>query len=895
MKRALLWLRSIVLRGRLERDMRAEMGAHIERATERLMARGMSEPDARRAAEREFGNVVYLQEEGRLARGTGNVDALVADVRYAGRQFARRPWLTLTMVAVLALGMSISTMLFSLVHSSETMPPPGVPRVDDLVRIRAIKVTPSGGRGARYATYEEVEQYMALTDQFRLVTGWRNVNVPLGTVDDTGASDDGNASFVTPSYFDVLCVQPVVGRAFTSGEYAGGASLVAVIGDLVWERLFARSPDALGSTVMVNGVAVTVIGIAPPRFVGAGMPSDMMVWMPRPALTQIAPGLSAEEEAFWMAARLQPGVTTPAASAAVHAIAERTDRAYTGDDDERSLTSDVVPMLSVNHDVSSGKHKTQMRFVIGGLALIVLLVTCTNVSALLAGIAIGRRREVAIRLSLGAARARVVRQLLTENVLLATIAATVALAVVWLAQRTAVALLPMLPLDIGLSVPAALFTSGVALTVGLLFGLSPALHATRFAVANALRDSSSAIAGSQARLQRGLVITQIAFTQPLVVALAAMLMMTYTDYQQADLNEYADRIVAVQLRPATSADDAAPTPELAESMRRLRERLAATPGVVAAAPDARYGGMLNDYAAHPEDRVASSAEEMVRLSATHVPAGWLDIVGTELVAGQDFAATDTAGQTVAPVVIGDELAERLWPGANPLGRRLQQSVNVSGPEAYRPTLTVVGVYDETDVAAAQASHDVYLPPMGLQSADPTVLVRTGASAEPLFPVMRDVIRAEVPGMVLTQMRTYADMEAWDRRMNMLLAATFGAGGLLTLMLAAIGLYAVIALSVVQRTSEIAVRMAVGARARTIVRGFVGRGVRLGVIGLVVGLPLSILALQTLSSISSDGSVPSWTIATLAASAGVLLVATAAAWVPALRAASVEPASILRRD
>ena len=899
LKRSLLWVRSIIFRGRLERDMRTEMGAHIERATERLMARGMSEFDARRAAEREFGNVVYLQEEGRLARGTGGLDALLGDVRYAGRQFARRPVITLAMVAVLALGMSISTMLFSLVHSSETMPPPGVPRTEDMVRIRAIQLTPTGGRGGRLMTYEELEQYMALTDQFRTVAGWRDMDVPLGTADDTGASHEGDATFITESYFAVSGVEPVLGRAPTAAEFGGGASLVGVISDLVWERLFARSPDVLGRSVQVNGVPVTVIGVAPPRFVGMSSPSELNVWMPLPALAQIAPGFSAEEEAYAVAARLQPGVTASAASAAVHAIAQRVDAADRSDDAERTLTSDVVPMLSVNHDVNSGKHKTQMRVVIGGLALIVLLVTCTNVSALLAGIAIGRRREVAIRLSLGAARARVLRQLLTENVLLATVAATIALAVVWLAQRIALALLPMLPLDLGLSVPATLFTFGVALTVGLLFGLSPALHATRFAVAGALRDSSSAIAGAQARLQRGLVIAQIAFTQPLVVCLAAMLMMVYTEQQQADLNEHADRIVAVRLRAASAADDAAPTPEMAESMRRLRARLAATAGIVATVPDARYGGMLNDYAAHSADRVTGSAEDMVRLAALHVPAGWLDIVGTELVAGQDFAAADTAGHTVAPVVIGDELARRLWPGANPLGRRLQHAANdapTGETTQPRPMLTVIGVYDEKeDAEAAEDGYEVYLPPTAWQAADPTVLVRTGTAAEPLFPLMRDVIRAETPGMVLTQMRTFADMEASERRMNMLLAATLGSGGMLTLMLAAIGLYAVIALSVGQRTSEIAVRMAIGARARTIVRGFVGRGVRLGLIGLVLGLPLSMVALRTVTSIASGERPVSWALVAFIASAGVLLVVAAAAWVPALRAATVDPAGVLRRE
>ena len=189
MKRPLFWLRSVLFRRRLEREMREEMDTHIARAAERLTARGMSDADARRAAEREFGNVVYLREEGRLARGTGGLDAIHADLRYAIRQFGRRRLTTLTMVVVLALGMSISTILFSFLHSHATAPPPGVPATDDMVRIRGIQVTSTWGRGSRPLALEEMEQYMTLTDRFRLIGGWRDEYLPIGAADDDGAHD----------------------------------------------------------------------------------------------------------------------------------------------------------------------------------------------------------------------------------------------------------------------------------------------------------------------------------------------------------------------------------------------------------------------------------------------------------------------------------------------------------------------------------------------------------------------------------------------------------------------------------------------------------------------------------------------------------------------------------
>lgn len=891
LKHSLYWLRSVVFRRRLERDMREEMDAHIERATERLMARGMTEPDARRAAEREFGNMVYLREEGRLARGTGGLDAIHADMRYAFRQFGRRRLATLTMVAVLAFGMSISTILFSFLHSYATAPPPGVPHADDMVRIRGSQMTAARGLGSRAATHEEMEQYMTLTDHFRMAGGWRDEYLPIGATGDD-AAHDGVATFVTESYFDVVGVRPVLGRAPAPAEFTGESALVAVIGDVAWERLFARSPDVLGRTVVVYGVPLTVVGVAPPRFQGMSNLSEVKIWAPLPALPQVLPSAALDAEAYRVAARLQPGVTSAMASAAVHAVAQRMDAAPTYDDQERTLAADVVPLRAASGDVNWESDMWRMALVLGGLALVVLLVTCTNVSALLAGIAITRRREVAIRLSLGAGRPRIVRQLLTENVLLATLAATVALAIVYAVQRAALALIPVMPIGIGLSVPATLFTFGVALAVGLLFGLSPALHATRLAVAGALRDSSSAIAGAQARLQRGLVVAQIALTQPLAVIVAAMLMMIALLYQQEGLTRSADHIVALRMRPQAEAS----LTEATETMRRLRQRLEATPGIITAAPDTRYGGRLSGYTAHPQDRVRTGPEDGVRLEITHVPAGWFELVGTPLTLGSTFAASDTTsleGPHPSPIVIGDELARRLWPGANPLGRRLQQAANVAQPG---PVFTVVGVYDEAsgdDVD--EDGFEVFVPPAPAQLAAPALLVRTSTRAEPLFPAIRATVRAATPGMMLTGMRTFADMEDEERRTYVLTTSMLAVAGLLTLALTAIGLYAVVALSVGQRTNEIAVRMAIGARARAIVQGFVGQGVRLGAIGLVIGLPLSMLALSVVTSLADVGQSLSWTLVIAVASSGVLTVATAAAWMPAQRAAMVDPATVLRRE
>lgn len=890
LKRSLLWLRSVLLRGRLEREMQDEMGEHIDRATVRLMARGMTEPEARRAAMREFGNVTYLQEEGRLARGTGALDALLADVGYAARQFRRRPWITATMIAVLALGMAVTTALYSVRHSFVTAPPQGVPALDDMVRIRTVSQE-TRGRLIRPVSLEEVEAYHGLTDQFRMVTAWREQNVPFGaTDDDSQLGESGDANFVTATYFEVFGVQPAFGRALTAADYTGGAAPVAVIGDLVWERVFARSPDVLGRVVMVNGAAVTVVGIAPAKF------SPTNVWLPLQVFPQVVPGASLEEEAYRLAARLQPGVSRAGATAAVNAVAKRAQEAAERASPEplqAVFTADVMPMNLGSDKPNFESERRNMTLGMGALALVVLLVTCTNVSALLAGIAIARRREVAIRLSLGAARARVVRQLLTENMLLATAAVLFALALLAIAQRLVTVLVPDLPIRVGVSVPSAIFAFGLAITVGLLFGLSPVLHATRVAVVNALRDSSSSIAGAQARLQRSLVVIQIAFTQPLVVGLTGMLVLLTIAVKQEGMNPAADEIVTMRMRATAVADGY--SPEMALVMMDLRERLEAAPGIDAAVPEVRYGPRLGGYTVHAEDRVAGGTQETVRIAPIHIAAGWLDAVNIPLIAGRDFAAADTTGmqpRTEAPVVIGDELAKRLWAGENPLGRRLQPPT--MGEESG-PLLTVVGVFDaHPDPDAAEWGYSVYVPQLTSQLAQTALTVRTATSAEPLYPAMREIVRA-TPGVILTQLRTQAAEEADDRRDFMMLGAMLASAGALTLALAAIGLYAVIALAVGQRTSEIAVRMALGARARAIVRKFASEGVRLAAIGVVLGMPLSVLALRFVTGLSDAGQSMSWLLVGVVAITGVLGVAAMASLGPARRAAIVEPATVLRND
>jgi hypothetical protein len=281
LNRVRLWLRSVVMRRRLEREMQEEMAGHLERSTARLMARGLSAAEARREAIREFGNVTYLQEEARYARGTRWLDEMVGDLRFAWRHSARRPGATVTMFVVLAIGMSISTLLFSYVHSYATRPPPGIALQDELVRIRGSQNAGEEGRGARGFSQEELQEYGRLSGHFSAVAGWADAMVTLDAGDGSERNGlDARVTFATENYFTVLGVKPVAGSGLPAGASADAA--VAVIGYTAWEQLFAKSPDAIGSTVTINGVPVTVVGVAPERFIGMGPISRLALWKPPP-------------------------------------------------------------------------------------------------------------------------------------------------------------------------------------------------------------------------------------------------------------------------------------------------------------------------------------------------------------------------------------------------------------------------------------------------------------------------------------------------------------------------------------------------------------------------------------------------------------------------------------
>jgi putative ABC transport system permease protein len=908
-----LRLRSVFRRARVERDLDDEIRDHIERRVEEDVARGVPREQARQAALRAFGGIEQAKEACRDMRGVNVIEHTVQDLRFAARHWARAPVVTATMIGIFALGIGFSTALSLFVRSFLAGPLPGVSRQESLVRIRGIDRSMPGRAIGREFSYPEYREYAAQRTLFSGVAAWTSSDIVFdaGTLEANPQS--GAATYVTGNYFPVLGLIPRLGAGLPleANDADSAPPLVAVISHALWEKHFDRSPDVNGRPMKVNGVTVTIAGVAPRRFAGARTGgSQMRVWLPlstRPLVQRTPLSLASYDEArFGLVARLQPGVRADQTGPTVEAIAARSAQQMTTGSTGLVASTDVVPVIAANYFPPSGVDEGPSAGPLISLMfpVLVLLITCTNVSALLAGLGVARRREIAVRLALGAGRRRVVRQLVTETVMLAMAAGALGLFVIWLLLRLFDASIPDLTMEIDWRIIA--FTFSLALAAGVLFGLSPALHATRLGLLEALKDSAGVVVARRMRLQSLLVVAQIAFTQPALLAMGALLLEMRSDLRGLATQPYADRLIEVRFNenPRYGSLNADREPTLV----RLKERLAAVPGVEGVVRQDNSDSF--DVEVHPDDIVAGlelASPQQVRGIAA--PAGYFQLMGISFVRGRDFDAAErnpVRGQSArideGAIVIGSGLARRLWGGADPIGRRL---VSVGRNLRNVPTFSIVGVVDDATTGARAGGDGGRHPELpGTRGVEPRIfmpwvqttghlLVRTRGPAEPLLPAIRAAAVDEAPALPIVSARTIAAVEASERRSVFTAIYAAGGAGALALLLSAVGLYAVVAFAVGQRVREIGIRTALGAGSRQVVRLFVGRGLRLSVVGLVIGLALGIGGGRVISAVQGSGP-PAGTLGLAGlVAAFVISVALLASWIPARRAARIDPLEALR--
>ena len=895
LRTALIRLRAIVFRRSDNDAMQAEMREHLERATARLVARGMSEAAARLEARREFGNVTVHQEDAREARGTRWIDDVAGDARFALRYFGRHKATTAIIVIVIALGTGANTLIFSIFQSEFMRPAPAVPdnasHARVWVRERPTRTAKWQSRGF---TQPELAGLAARREIFADVAAWRSDDVILDGGDSTGARAV-NAQFVTPNFFAALRLDLSAGQGLRR-DAGDGPDLTAVMAYAMAEQLYGNAAAAVGHRILVNEVPVHVVGVAPPRFQGAVRHMDEpALWIPlgaRADIARVSPRWLTDEASLSVFGRLAPNASRDQATALAQQVVLGTlpdSAARVG----MARTAVVLGMQAPPPGEATNEMALAFTFILV-IGALILLVAWTNVSSLMVAAAVGRRHEIAVRLSLGASRARLLRQLVTESALLALTGSAIGLTMAWwqlaYMERTEIDAVTVAP-DLG----TFAFVVVMALATGILFGLSPALHATRAGVASALRDSGSGTS-SRSRLQRGFVMAQIALSQPLLLLLGTMLSLIIADYHPLS-PEMSKRVINVEFRPLTNSGARSQRVEAVDS---LIPRIAERPEVRDAVPDATAFAIRGLVAA---DRVPSAKADTAP-TIVHVEGaapGWLAVVDVPILLGRDVSLGDTAA-TNYPVVIGSDLARALWGDANPVGRTLA-SPPLHGLEQDSMTMMVVGVYDATrrlpgmTWGGANASTDtparVYTA-RGKKWRHDVVLVRTRGPAAPFMPALQRLLRVRAPSMPVASMRTLAqvDDEAYASMLRM--SAMAGGGGALALLLASLGLYGVISLAVRQRTREIGIRIAVGALPARVTRMFLASGVRTGLVGLAIGLPASVAALKIgmAQGLFLAPNVNPYVIGLVVAIL-LMAVASVATWLPARRAAQVDPARTLR--
>lgn len=809
------------------------------------------------------------------------IESVRQDLRFAVRHFARQPLSALTIVLVLALGIGVHSAVFSLVQSLTTRPAPGVPRSSSLVRIRGRLQQSVGAtwmpRGLSYAEFTAI---VADRGTFAAAAAWSLDDIALSTGSGQGALP-GRAQFVTSGYFTTLGVRPALGTVPANGDDAVGAAHEAVIGDALWHTMFGASPSAVGAVVRVNGVAMTIVGVMPPRFNGATPnDGDRMLWLPlgtrADVLASGQPATASADSGFLQAvARVNTGVPVATASARATVMSERMLSQLAPVAGIATRNADVVA-LAGDTDLPANGTAAMYAVVYGSVALLILLIACTNVSALVIGAATTRRHEIAVRLSLGASRARLVRQLLTESMLLAIVGGGLGLALYAFIVQFVATRVPSL--DLAPDFATIAYTMAFALGTGVLFGLSPALHATRGSTAGVLKDSGLG-SRSRSRLQRSFVVAQIVLTQPLLVGLAFTLGALQQDSSGATNDAVATHVLSVRFgRGAGSSQvrDGA----LQNALAQIRE----TPGVTSVVAEP-FGTMVARFAVATKRGDATLFDMQAHVEATR--PGYFAALGIPLLAGRDVALEDSTLQDMQ-VVVGSDLARQLWGTVNPIGERL-----VAPTSAGKPPLTaiVVGVFDAR-IPTTRGSQD-RLFAMRAGAEPSTYLVRTSAPAAAVLPEIRGKVASNL-SLPLERLLTLADVERDNRASALQVSAGVAAAGGLTLLMAAIGLYGVVALAFGQRRREIGVRIALGARPRQVVTLLFANGLKLSALGLVLGLPLSIAAFRVFAGMVV---VPDISMTAVGSSVAlvVLAVSSLAAFLPARSAATVDPVTALRAD
>ncbi|HYO99377.1 MAG TPA: ABC transporter permease [Pyrinomonadaceae bacterium] len=868
-----LWLRALFRREQMERELDRELRFHLEREMEENLRRGMSAEAARQAALRCFGGVERIKEQCREVRGVGIFETFLQDLRYGARMLVKHRGFTFVAVLTLALGIGANSAIFSVVNAVLLKP---LPYKDPNGIVYLWERLPQGGEGS--VSVPNLRDWQEQNDVFEHIAAYEQGNFSLQGSD---LPERSAGASVTANFFDVLGVAPKRGRAFVAGEDTAGKNRVVVLSDQLWQRNFGSDPRIVNREVLIGGENYTVVGVMPPGFQFPSRTTEL--WVPLVFSDQHA--TSRGTHAFSSVARMKPGVTLEQAQEQMNVIARRLEQQYPDQQTKRGI---IVGRLQEEIVKSV---RPALLILLGAVGF-VLLIACTNVANLLLARAAARRREIAIRTALGAGRARLVRQFLTESVLLSVAGGLVGLLVAkWSIDALLTLTTGVLPraAEVGLDARVLGFTMLLSLVTGIVFGLAPALQTSRADVQDALKDGGTSGSSPRANWLRSILsVAQIASAIVLLVG-AGLLVKSFVRLQGVESGVSPENVLTMRITlPAAKYE----TTEAATTFyTQLLERVSALPGVEAAGainllPVQRSGTNGNVQIVGDPPDPAGQAPLVEYRTAT---PDYFRALGIPLVAGRFF---EPAARERVPVAIVNQTFVRvILNGRDALGKQIQ---NDGTP------IQIVGVVRDVKQTGLTTPPrpEMFLPynsPFWSgMTQNMSLVVRASSDPAALAQAIRREVFAVDPAQpvynVLT-MEQVLDESISRQRLNMTLLSIFAA---LATLLSTIGIYSVMSYLVTQHTREIGIRMALGAQPKDVLKLVLGQGLMLTLIGVVIGVA-GALALTRLMETLLFGVRATDPLTFVGVSLLLTCVALLACYIPARRAMRVDPMVALRYE
>lgn len=886
------WLNATLRRSRMEREMDAELRFHMEAYAEDLMRGGVGRKDAMRRARIEFGGIERVKEEGREARGVSFLETLTQDLRHGGRMLRKNPGFTMVAVLTLALGIGANTAIFSVINAVLFRPLP-VEAAHELVDV----YNASPGEMFEYAPLAYPD-YIDFRDNNKTLSGLLGFAPNFLALERNGESEMISVEAVTGNYFDVLGVKPVLGRTFdTDQDKTPGGNPFVVLSYTTWQQKFGGDPAVVGKTVRLNGNLLTIVGVAPRNFFGLMRGLSPGLWIPVTMDATLHLGDPLEDRGsqwLFVTGRLKPGTSAAQTRAEIRTIADRLVQQYPKTNKNR--TAEILPasQVKIMPEVDGALYATS--YVVLAFVGLILLIACANLAGMLLARASVRRKEIALRLALGAGRFRLIRQLLTESLLLSLLGGALGLLLTMLfdgavsraLQEMHLGVPVQIGLGLNLDIRVFAFTLMAVSGATLLFGLVPAFKASDVTLNAGLKEETGGAGGgrSKHRMLKFLVVGQVAMSLLLLIC-AGLSLRSMRNAFRVDPGFKADGVIAASFYPSLAG---LKTEQAAAFYKELSERIRSMPGVQSVGLGERlpltFAIQVSRCA--PQGKDTGPIEQWSYVDKSGAGPGYFQTMQIQILQGREFAEKDTSSAPLV-VIVNQTLANLFWPGQDAIGRK----VRFGADDKYSE---VVGVARDGKyrTLGEQGRPFVYRPVEQQGNPDLTLLARVAGDPRPVFTALREGAReidSKVPVMQLQSLEERISVSLLLPRAG---ASLFGMLGMLGLVLAAVGLYGVIAYTTSQRTHEIGIRMALGAKPREILRLILRQGLILAGAGIAAGLA-GALAMTRVLSVMLYGISATDTLTFAGISFFLLLVSVLASYLPAQRAMRVDPMVALRHE